>query len=78
MKRHVETVHKNDQQFFDRDLTEEDLKFPCVKCDKKFVSGAILRNHLAFHKQVEFAEIKPEDPATNETLDNFWNILNSL
>ena len=58
LRRHVETVHKNDQQFLERDLTENDLKFPCVKCDKKFVSEAILRNHLAFHKQVEFAEIR--------------------
>ena len=52
-KKHVEKVHKNDQEFLERDLTDEDLKFPCVKCDKKFVKEAILRNHLAFHKQVE-------------------------
>ena len=54
-KKHVEKVHKNDQEFLERDLTDEDLKFPCVKCDKKFVKEAILRNHLAFHKQVESA-----------------------
>lgn len=58
LRRHIQAVHKSDRQFLDGDLTESDLKFSCNKCDKKFVRERILKNHLSFHKQVEYADIR--------------------
>jgi uncharacterized Zn-finger protein len=51
-------VHKGDQEAYNRDLTENDLKFACLNtsCGQKFVSKSILEYHTMYQHR---PDIKP-------------------
>ena len=42
---HQSNIHKDHAEFLNRDIKEEDLKFDCRSCDKKFVTKDILEYH---------------------------------
>ena len=49
LNRHKEVMHAAEKEFLEREITEEDLKYDCTKCTYKFVSQAILNNHMKQH-----------------------------
>ena len=62
---HEQKGHKNDVQFLNRELTEEDLKYPCSICDKKFVTKLLLKSHTTKH-QIEKYEFLREEAYNDE------------
>ena len=66
LQHHLRKVHVNDADYFERDLTDEDLKFKCQICSKKFVSQPLLKSHLGRHKleKYECLRDKAYDPAS--------------
>ena len=51
LKCHEVSVHREETEFLDMDITEEMLAFACKKCELKFVSKKILSNHRIQHDQ---------------------------
>ena len=49
MAKHTDTFHSSELEFLllGRELTDEDLKYPCQSCPKKFVSQNCLEHHSA-------------------------------
>ena len=54
LKTHIKTVHSKDAHFLEREITDEDLQFPCTECPDKFVSESILKAHLRRHQNDEY------------------------
>ena len=47
LRQHCNKTHKDDQELLSREITENDLQFPCKEnnCEKKFVTKKILDWH---------------------------------
>ena len=48
---HVERVHPIDKKFLEEERTENDMKFHCSSCDKKYVSQTLLDSHTRHHER---------------------------
>ena len=48
IKKHKIKVHTEDAQFLQKEIAEEDLKFACTSCEKKFVSETSREYHSRF------------------------------
>ena len=57
---HTERLHKDEAEFLNREITDADLLYPCMKCDLKFVSQRLLSSHkeLAHSQEQTFYNIK--------------------
>ena len=52
---HQTKIHLDEAEFFNRDLTDHDLKFECKNCDKRFLTKKI----------VEYVERRDDDLSSN-------------
>ena len=53
VKQHYKSVHKHDEAFLSREISEEDCIFKCSVCDLRFVTEKILGVHETKHNEVE-------------------------
>ena len=51
-------IHNEDFEAFDREYSDEDLKFECLRCSKKFLSSQLLRYHAITSHSTEQNIIK--------------------
>ena len=57
LRQHCNKTHKDDQELLSREITENDLQFPCIEnnCEKKFVTKKILDWHKThIHTKTNF------------------------
>ena len=48
---HIWKEHKDDKEYFSRELRDDDIKFPCKLCDLKFMRGELLFTHIRKHEK---------------------------
>ena len=53
VKTHKNRVHKDLAHLFDVDLSEDELKSKCNKCELKFLTEGILKQHLRTHVELK-------------------------
>ena len=49
LKIHKDKMHQEDKEYFEIEIAEDDLKYPCLKCTDKFVSKNSLKVHNIHH-----------------------------
>ena len=69
LKRHIINRHREDKHHIDRDITEEDLKYTCNKCDLKFLSEHLRafhfkKEHRARDQSRETSSVASGDPVS--------------
>ena len=45
MRRHLQQAHKDDKEYWDREIKPSELKYVCQICNTKFVKESILKKH---------------------------------
>ena len=60
LNQHYTSVHWKHQDLLDKELTNEDLKFPCDECDKRFVSEDIMMPHKQQHENTRLEPLRSE------------------
>ena len=66
VKGHKLKVHQAEKEFLGREITEDDLKYPCNKCEYKFVSEALLKSHMKQHDELEILKTTCYDKETSK------------
>ena len=57
---HEKTVHKNDFEYFGRNILDHELVYKCSNCDKKFVKESIKLIHQKRHELEKFEFLRRE------------------
>jgi len=57
---HITSVHREETEYFNRELQESDLKFSCNLCEKKFITKFLLQSHLRKHESQKFEFLRKE------------------
>ena len=59
---HQKVMHQEEREYFGRDITEQDLKHPCLSegCSLRFVSSALLKTHMKKHELENFEFLRAE------------------
>ena len=58
LERHQKDVHKDEEEFWNKEIPAEKLKYSCDDCQLKFLSESLLKKHETVHNQHQFGDLK--------------------
>ena len=58
LERHQKDLHKAEEEFWNKEIPAENLKYSCDICQLKFISESVLKKHLIAHTQNQFGDLK--------------------
>ena len=73
LRKHEQLIHKDDVDYLEREIEEEDLKFSCAseECDKRFVSENVRKYHARQHDLAQLEFLRNDTDAKDPNSKNY-------